>query len=341
MATAFQRGFCLAVIAALSSLPALGQLEVTGETKLRLNDASGMTKIGNTIFIDGSTSLSSSVVALITVETEAANVDLSVSDSARVPGEAIKIAAGRYVIDKPGKWWVDVTAIDFAKNIYGRKSVVVEVGPAPAPTPPTPGPGPTPTPPIDGIGFRVLILSESSERHTLTAEQRNILFGQKTRDYLNDNAVKGDDGKTPEWRILDPDTPFTEANNRFAKAMKRPRTSPHWIIVSNGTTGYEGPLPATVEDFLLLLDKYVPPRGLSASVGSTSIEVMMTPNCVWCDRWKYYELGLLSMPVTFLTGGAKAYPSFVIRHNGRESRLEGYHDAKQIKAEIARLGGSS
>jgi hypothetical protein len=64
-------------------------------------------------------------------------------------------------------------------------------------------------------------------------------------------------------------------------------------------------------------------------------------NCAWCERWKYYEMPSLSMPVTITTGGSKIYPTFIIRHNGKESRLEGYHDVKQIKAEIERLGGKS
>jgi hypothetical protein len=68
----------------------------------------------------------------------------------------------------------------------------------------------------------------------------------------------GADGKTREWRIWDKDVDPSQESAVWQAAMKRPRASVPWLLVSNGKTGYEGPLPGTADDLLALLKKYVP-----------------------------------------------------------------------------------
>jgi len=161
------------------------------------------------------------------------------------------------VVDREGRHRVEVDAIDWDKKQRVRAVNVVVVGPRPPPTPddddPKP-PAPDQEPPIDGDGLRVLIVYESSELNRLTADQRDIFYGQTVRKYLTANCVQQD--RYSEWRILDQDTSFVDAGSRWVKALARPRTSLPWILISNGKTGYEGPLPATASETIELVKRF-------------------------------------------------------------------------------------
>jgi hypothetical protein len=133
-------------------------------------------------------------------------------------------------------------------------------GPAPKPPDPGPGPGPKPDPPspapIPGAGLRVLIVYETADSAKLPPAQQSILFGQPMRDYLNAKCVVGPDGKTKEWRIWDKDVATGSVTKLWQDAMKRPRQSLPWVVISNGTSGFEGPLPADVDAMKKLIDTY-------------------------------------------------------------------------------------
>lgn len=122
----------------------------------------------------------------------------------------------------------------------------------PIPVPPAPPVPPVPSPaPIPVDGFRVLMVYESSDLSKLPPGQLSILYGQQVRDYMTSKAAMGPDGKTKEWRILDADTigdsPLWQA------AMKRPRASLPWVVISDGHKGFEGPLPKTEAEMMTLL----------------------------------------------------------------------------------------
>lgn len=118
--------------------------------------------------------------------------------------------------------------------------------------PPTPGPGPEPGPaPIPQTGLRVLIVEETAER---TAATSAIIGSTAIRSYVAEKCAKGPDGKTPEFRIYDKDV--TGESAVWQEAMKLPRQSLPWLIVSNGKQGYEGPLPKTPAETLTLLKKF-------------------------------------------------------------------------------------
>ena len=128
----------------------------------------------------------------------------------------------------------------------------------PGPTPPGPTPpGPNPSPaPIPEDGFRVLIVYESAELPKYPAGQTNALYARIVRDYLRAKCVVGADGKTREYRIWDKDVDASAESALWQAALKRPRTSTPWIVISTGKTGYEGPLPDSAEKTLELLKKY-------------------------------------------------------------------------------------
>lgn len=140
-----------------------------------------------------------------------------------------------------------------------RQTLTV-VGPRPPPDPqpdPEPQPEPEPDPaPIPG-GNRVLILYESSDLSTYPPAQAELITSGVVRDYLDKVCAKGPDGKTPEYRIWDKDVDLTNVSDVWKEAVKMQRDGLPWLIVSNGKTGYSGPLPSTQSELMAKLKQYL------------------------------------------------------------------------------------
>ena len=147
-----------------------------------------------------------------------------------------------------------------AKGDIATAPVVCLVVIGDAPPDPGPGPGPGPNPPdpkpadapIALPGNAVLMVREIGDR--LPATQQAIFTAQEIRQYLN--AACQVDPSRSDWkafRIWDKDVDASGEHKVWQDAFKRPRKELPWIILSNGKTGYEGPLPKTVEDTLKLL----------------------------------------------------------------------------------------
>jgi hypothetical protein len=119
------------------------------------------------------------------------------------------------------------------------------MGPQPPPEPPVP---PQPPVPIT-TGLHVLIIEETNNRGTLPAAQAQIFTSTKVLGWLRTNAPA-------HWRIWDADVDASKAPTEFQDAIKLPRTGLPWVVISNGTTGFSGPLPANETDTLSLLEKY-------------------------------------------------------------------------------------
>lgn len=166
-------------------------------------------------------------------------------------------------IDKNGKLKLDQASRSF--KVLGKIDPTPTPPVPPGPTPPGPKP-PDPEPldpaPIKTTGFRVLILYESSNLDKLPKEQYNILYSKEVQDWLTENTTKDMENPKGSAYMWDADA-YTDEVFKKAKtpkywvdAYKRPRTSLPWILVSNGTTGYEGPLPLNVIDTIALIKKY-------------------------------------------------------------------------------------
>jgi hypothetical protein len=80
------------------------------------------------------------------------------------------------------------------------------------------------------------------------------IFSRMVRDYLDAKCAKV--GGTPEYRIYDKDIDVSRDAKTWQDAMRRTRAQMPWIIISNGKTGFEGPLPSDVPSTLELLKKY-------------------------------------------------------------------------------------
>lgn len=172
---------------------------------------------------------------------------------ALLPAEYVEKLRGKVVTaQEAGQYKVEAWTAkgDIASDIAATWVIVGK------PSPPSPEPSPVPTPdtaPIPVAGFRVLIIEEEKDRIKLPPAQVAVLLSGRVQEYLDSKCVLGPDNKTREWRIFDKDI---AARGLWLDAMKRPRQSLPWIIISDGKTGYEGPLPQNVEATLQLLKKY-------------------------------------------------------------------------------------
>lgn len=169
-----------------------------------------------------------------------------------LPDEYVGKLKGKVVTaTEPGRYKVEAwnakgdVASDIAVGwvvILGKSPTPVPpvpVPPAPDPKPPVPTPSPAPIP---VAGFRVLVVfAQDGSTAVLSKTQYNELYGKEVADYLNAKCVK--EGNQPGWRIWNKDTPLTNAPEVWRQAMGRTRGNLPWIIISDGVTGYEGPLP--------------------------------------------------------------------------------------------------
>jgi hypothetical protein len=103
-------------------------------------------------------------------------------------------------------------------------------------------------------GLHVLIVFETDDATKLPAGQRNVLYSAPMRTFLDSQCPVGPDGVTHEWRIYDKDV--VGAEEPWKSALARPRSSLPWVVISNGTSGYEGPLPSSTEEMKTLVSKY-------------------------------------------------------------------------------------
>lgn len=175
------------------------------------------------------------------------------------PADIREIDGRLYFVAPPGTYKIKLRSIKGKKVETARHVVEIEgaVGPGPAPGPgpgPTPTPGPTPPAPIPEPGFRVLFVFEQTELAKLPSSQVAALSAQEIRDYLASHCAMSADGKTVEARFFDQNTVVLEP--LWKAAMSRPRASLPWMVISNGKTGFEGPMPTTTKEVLALLKKY-------------------------------------------------------------------------------------
>lgn len=185
-------------------------------------------------------------VAILIVKTDRPIDELLIKPKSKTC-KPLQISPGVFYVNESGTHFVEVNVIGQNPLTWDYETVTLTVGKDPNPPP---GPDPDQPAPIDLPGLRVLIVYESADVSRLTIGQIEILRGKKMADFLNANCVK--DG----WRVLDKDAKFTNPDHHWAKALKRDRTALPWIIVSNGKTGFEGPLTETADQAIELIEKY-------------------------------------------------------------------------------------
>lgn len=150
---------------------------------------------------------------------------------------------------------VDILQIVSLGDLNAYTEISIRIGNAPQPPPdddtvPIPQPEPTPT-----VGkLRVVIIEEVSQRPSLPSSQQAVLLDKSIRDYMKTHCELNPKDNTPEFRLVDKD--LTPDEEWLKKAFSEQRSSLPWIVLSNGKTGFSGPLPLTAEETLNLLKKY-------------------------------------------------------------------------------------
>lgn len=100
---------------------------------------------------------------------------------------------------------------------------------------------------IDAPGLKVLVVEETEVRGTLPPTQQAIFTSTDVRRLI--------DSKGGELLIVDPSTPQPIAPE-WIKPLGRPASLP-WVVVAQDGRGVEGPLPASVDDFVEAIERVV------------------------------------------------------------------------------------
>lgn len=120
-----------------------------------------------------------------------------------------------------------------------------------------PGPTPDPVPPVviddapfPSSGLTVVIVeeTESRMRGELSPGHFAALTSIKVREWAKDNGV--------HLRVLDQHTPLPGMTEAEKAAFELKADSLPWIHISNGKTGFTGPLPDGVDATIELMGKY-------------------------------------------------------------------------------------
>lgn len=148
------------------------------------------------------------------------------------------------------------------KLVQVQNTVPAPPVPPQPPTPVPPGPGPTPVPPdpapipVPSPGLRVLMIEETGTRHKLPLQQQACFTHPKIRGYLTTHCAKGRDGRTPEFRVYDQDVVLQSEAQHWHDMMRKPRPLLPWVVITNGSQGFSGPMPPDVDSFLELLKQF-------------------------------------------------------------------------------------
>ena len=101
--------------------------------------------------------------------------------------------------------------------------------------------------PIEVSKYTVVIIEETEQRSGIPQSQLNAIKSQIWKDY-----VKGQGG---QWRVLDPHADISKEDSWVKDSLSLSRESLPWLVFASPESGYSGPLPTTLEEFLEVIKK--------------------------------------------------------------------------------------
>lgn len=130
----------------LLSSTALGQITTEAETRYRVDGIQGWQIVEDVVFAPKDSKPKLVAVGWVTVDSEAAIIKIKAETEKRVRLEVKQFTSNQFAVLGTGKIWIDVTAVDFEKQIFDQDSFVIDVEGSPEPEPEPPGPDPEPEP---------------------------------------------------------------------------------------------------------------------------------------------------------------------------------------------------
>lgn len=134
---------CLLLLLQASALAQ--SIKSDAETRYILTGIDGYEIVGDVFLVPEESKPKLRAVGLVTIDSEASIVLVEASDANRKPVEVQRLAETKsYVVVGTGKVWIDVTAVDFEKQIFERDTFQIVIGKDPVPEDPedpTPPPG--------------------------------------------------------------------------------------------------------------------------------------------------------------------------------------------------------
>lgn len=130
----------------LLSSTAFSQITTEAETRYRVDGIQGWQIVEDVVFAPKDSKPKLVAVGWVTVDSEAAIIKIKAETEKRVRLEVKQFTSNQFAVLGTGKIWIDVTAVDFEKQIFDQNSFVIEVEGSPDPEPEPPDPEPEPEP---------------------------------------------------------------------------------------------------------------------------------------------------------------------------------------------------
>lgn len=121
----------------------------------------------------------------------------------------------------------------------------------PRPEPPEPDVV-VPAPPVQP-GTRHVLIWRETDSTRIPAGELQQFYGPEVRDWLDKKIGREAYRIWDQHQVMGP----KESPEWRKAAERRPKQVP-WIVIQNGKTAHEGPLPATAAETLALLEKHLP-----------------------------------------------------------------------------------
>lgn len=195
-------------------------------------------------------------VGIIDVVTDAANVAVTATNSARNLVELKQVGERQWLWLEGGKVDFLVEVVDFDKRIWSKKSFSASI-----PDAPKPDPDPKPDDPLpDGeklSNLSVLMVYESAQLPAYKQSTLGVINSTEFRKWCNTNLDRDSSGQA-NFRCLDKDTKFpATCDLAYCKWLGQPPPSLPWLIIGNKEKiAFQGPLPEDIETIKSLVLKY-------------------------------------------------------------------------------------